>query len=92
MLAVAVSCQPRDRYVTITGFAQGGTYAVKFNMKDVKVSPEEIRDSVDAILVDIDNSLSGYNKNSLLSRFNAGEKVAPDSLFSDIYAKSYGIY
>lgn len=92
MLAAAVSCQPRDRYVTITGFAQGGTYAVKFNMKDVKVSPEEIRDSVDAILVDIDNSLSGYNKNSLLSRFNAGEKVAPDSLFSDIYAKSYGIY
>ena len=57
MLAAAVSCQPRDRYVTITGFAQGGTYAVKFNMKDVKVSPEEIRDSVDAILVDIDNSL-----------------------------------
>ena len=92
LLAMALSCQPRDRYVTITGYAQGGTYAVKVNMNGVKVRPEEIRDSVDAILVDIDNSLSGYNKNSLLSRLNAGEKVVPDSLFKDIYAKSYDIY
>ncbi len=90
------SCTPRDRYVTITGFAQGGTYTVKLNLNGrdgmVKVAPEVIRDSVDAILKNIDASISGYNKNSLLSRFNAGETVDADEIFMDIYHLSYGIY
>ena len=89
---LAISCVQRDRYVTITGYAQGGTYAVKLNMKGVRTSPETIRDSVDAILADIDNSLSGYNRNSIVSRFNAGEKIVPDSIFRDMYVKSYDIY
>ena len=86
------SCTQQDRYITITGFAQGGTYSVKMNLKGVSVAPEEIRDSIDAILVNIDNSLSGYNKKSLLSRFNAGEAIEPDSLFLDIYSHAYRIY
>ena len=92
----AGSCTPRDRYITITGYAQGGTYAVKLNLNGndgmIKPEPEEIRDSIDAILKNIDNSLSGYNKNSLLSRFNAGETVIPDSLFIDIYRHGHTIF
>ncbi len=92
----AGSCTPRDRYITITGYAQGGTYAVKLNLNGndgmIKPKPEEIRDSIDAILKNIDNSLSGYNKNSLLSRFNAGETVIPDSLFIDIYRHGHTIF
>lgn len=91
-----ISCAQRDEYVVITGYAQGGTYAVKFNLngKDgrVRPAPEEIRDSIDAILLRIDRSLSGYNKNSILSRFNAGEAVVPDDLFLDLYDKSYVVY
>ena len=38
------SCSPRDRYMTITGFAQGGTYTVKLNLNGtdgmIKVQPE----------------------------------------------------
>lgn len=90
------SCAPRDRYMTITGFAQGGTYTVKFNLNGtdgmVNVQPEEIRDSVDAILLAIDNSVSGYNKKSLLSRFNAGETIIPDHLFMDIYGHAYELF
>lgn len=88
----AMSCAPRDRYVTVTGFAQGGTYAVKFNLKGVRQSPETIKDSIDAILTAVDKSLSGYNRNSLLSRFNAGEPVVPDSIFFDMYSKAYEVY
>ena len=92
----AGSCTPRDRYITITGYAQGGTYAVKLNLNGndgmIKPEPEEIRDSIDAILKNIDNSLSGYNKNSLLSRFNAGETIIPDSLFIDIYRHGHTIF
>ena len=89
---LTVSCSERDRYITFTGFAQGGTYSVKLNLKGVDAAPEEIRDSVDAILARIDNSLSGYNKKSLLSRFNAGEVIEPDSLFLDIYSHACRIY
>ena len=90
------SCSPRDRYMTISGFAQGGTYTVKLNLNGpegmVKVRPEEVRDSVDAILQAIDNSVSGYNKKSLLSRFNAGETIIPDEIFMDIYGHAYEIF
>ena len=92
LVATSFSCTPRDRYVTVTGFAQGGTYTVKFNMNGVDMKPEAVRDSVDAILGNIDMALSGYNKNSLLSRFNAGEAIVPDSLFIDIYRYAYDIY
>ena len=93
---LALSCAKGDEYVVISGYAQGGTYAVKFNLngKDgrVRPEPEEIRDSIDAILQRIDRSLSGYNKNSILSRFNAGETVCPDEFFFDLYEKSYAVY
>lgn len=95
-MSLALSCTPRDRYITITGFAQGGTYTVKLNLNGkegiVSPGPEEIRDSIDAILTDIDNSLSGYNRNSLISRFNAGEAIVPDSIFTDIYAHAVRIF
>ena len=65
---------------------------MKFNIEGVETAPEEIRDSINSILSNIDNSLSGYNKNSLLSRFNEGTSVAPDRLFMDMYAKAYDIF
>ena len=91
-LLLAFACQPRDRYVVFTGYAQGGTYSVKANMKDVDVRDSEVRDSIDAILRQIDNSLSGYNCNSLLSRFNGGESIVPDTLFIDIYGRAYDLF
>ena len=46
----AMSCSPRDRYVTFTGYAQGGTYTVKINMNGtdgmVKKKPEEIKQNI----------------------------------------------
>jgi thiamine biosynthesis lipoprotein len=89
LLLCCVSCTPRKGYVTITGYAQGGTYAVKFIIDGVSQKPEEIRDSIEMILHRIDFSLSGYNKNSLLSHFNAGEIVIPDPLFMDMYSRAY---
>lgn len=95
-LITLFACVPQDRYVVFSGYAQGGTYAVKINLKGeegmIRVSTEEIRDSVAAILDRIDRSLSGYNKGSLLSRFNEGERIVPDNLFLDIYEKAYYLY
>ena len=86
------SCQQRDRYVVFSGYAQGGTWAVKANMKGVKVRDAEVKAHLDSILVRIDRSLSGYNRNSLLSAFNAGKTISPDSLFVDIYERAVDVY
>ena len=94
--ALILSCTPKDRYLTITGYAQGGTYTVKFNMNGrdgmIRTRPEVIRDSIDSILLKIDNTLSGYNRNSLMSRYNAGEDIAEDSMFVDIFRHAVRIY
>ena len=89
VLILAVSCGERDRYIQVSGHAQGGVYAVKANLKGVRVAPEVVRDSVEAILQRIDTTLSGYNKGSLLSRFNAGKTIRPNGLFLEMYRDAY---
>ena len=95
-LFAVFSCQQSDRYISFSGYAQGGVYTVKLNLNGkegkIKASPQQIRDSVEAILKNVDMSLSGYNRKSILSRFNAGEMVRPDAIFFDIYGKAYDIY
>lgn len=94
-ISVTVSCTS-DKYVSITGYAQGGSYVVKLNLQGrdgrIGVSPEKIKAGIDSVTVALDNSLSGYNDKSLLTRFNNGERIVPDSIFADIYRISYGFF
>ena len=87
----AAACRPADRYIAVTGYAQGGTYMVKMNLKGVQERPEIIRNHIDSLLSLIDTTLSGYNKGSLLSRFNRGDTIVPNAMFRDIFsaAKAY---
>ena len=89
LLSLLVACGPKARYVEFKGFAQGGTYTVKANLADVSVPLENVRDSIVALLQQIDNTLSGYNKASLLSRFNAGESIPASEMFREMYGISY---
>lgn len=91
-LSAAVSCSSRPKYVDIGGYAQGGIYNVRFNIRDASVSKNEIAVRIDSILTLVDTTLSGYNKASLLSRFNEGESIMPNSLFKDIYAYCHELY
>ena len=87
---LALSCS-RSGYIKIEGYAQGGVYTVTFNTDGVSQAPVEIRDSIENILRRIDFTLSGYNRNSVLSRFNSGEHIVVDEMFADIYSQAYGI-
>ena len=87
-LVLLASCARESRYIAVTGYAQGGTYTVKINMKGVDATPEELRAGVDSILTLVDTTLSGYNKLSMLSRFNAGETIRPNAIFREIYSLS----
>lgn len=86
LLFIVISCSEKKSYWRISGYAQGGTYSVKFNSAGVSARPDDIQKAVDSILTLIDTTLSGYNKGSQLSRFNAGEQVKPDSMFKEIYS------
>ena len=86
VLSLCCACAPR--YETIQGYAQGGVYSVKYNSQGVRASRAEIAKGVDGILIAIDTTLSGYNRNSLLSRRNAGEEVELNDMFRDIEAIS----
>lgn len=92
LILLVVSCSKGGNYLQLTGYAQGGTYSVKFNSKGVKLPAGEIQAAVDSILTLIDTTLSGYNKGSQLSRFNAGESVHVNDLFKDIYSLSRKFY
>ena len=89
---VLLAGQGCNCYVAVTGYAQGGTYSVKFNAAGVRVPRAEIAAAIDSVLTLVDTTLSGYNKASILSRFNDGEAVIPNKLFSDIYAYSREIW
>lgn len=77
------SCQ-RDRYAVINGYAQGGTYTVKANLKGTRVSRKGMAAEIERLLVGIDTTLSGYNKSSQLSRFNRGEDFEPGPMFREL--------
>ena len=86
------SCRDADRYAVLQGYAQGGTYTVKVNLKGVREKPARIQEAVDSLLKEIDFTLSGYNKASLLSRLNAGETITPNAMLCRVYALSRSFY
>ena len=91
-LLLLISCSAGDRYVMYSGYAQGGTWRVTINRRGVKVKDKEIKAHIDSILVEIDNTFSGYNKSSLVSRLNAGETIETNDMLRDLYARSHGWY
>ena len=92
VLFLSVGCERRSGYISFSGFAQGGVYTVKMDMRGVKEKPENIKNHVDSLLDVIDFTFSGYNKSSLLSRINAGERIRPNEMMLDLYRKSYDCF
>lgn len=90
-LCLIYSCQPAPEYVSISGYTQGGTYSVILNIAGSKATRDEIQTAVDSILLEIDNTLSGYNKSSMLSKFNQGQKIEENDLWREMMerAKAY---
>lgn len=92
ILLAGTSCTRELRWYELSGYAQGGTYSVKFASGDRKLKLAAVQAAVDSILTLIDTTLSGYNKGSQLSRFNAGEDVAPNEMFKEVYSLSRKFY
>ena len=86
------SCAKKtDLYETIDGFAQGGTYHLVYQ-KPANWEQLSIPDSLSKYFSQIDKSLSGYNKTSLVSQINLGENPPLDTLFIECFNLSKEIY
>ena len=86
-------CSSGERYYTHYGFAQGGEYKVTYSLD--RDESEKISTEITKVLLAIDNSISGYNPNSIITQVaNAkrDELVKIDSLFLDLWYKSEEIY
>ncbi len=91
LLLLSGACARQGDYVRIEGFAQGSTYHVICHpVKGMNAARLQAR--FHARLQEIDQSLSGYNKGSLLSRLNAGEDLPLDGLFIECFERSKEIW
>ena len=80
----AAGCNHSQQYMQITGYAQGGEYYVTCSLADAGRATQ-LKQAIDDTLSAIDWSVSGYNKGSLLTRINNGEKPPLDSIFIDLF-------
>ena len=84
-------CADDTTYHRIEGFAQGGTFHIVCNpLKGI--SEDQLRQRIGSCLQEIDFTLSGYNKGSILSKLNAGEDVPLNDIFIDCFNRSKRIW
>jgi FAD:protein FMN transferase len=80
---------PVKQKIVVDGFAQGTTYNVVYISKD----GVNYQRAIDSTLIEIDNSLSTYQKKSLISKFNQSDSIGKiDQLFADVYLISEEVY
>ena len=91
---VLFSCQDKaSRYFTIDGTTQGTTFHIVFQPQVANDSSfTAIRDTISACLERIDNSVSGYNKESILTAFNEEGLSNVDKIFYDNFLASKKMY
>lgn len=77
------------REFKMSGYAQGTSYTISYFAVDSQVSQTQI----DSILNVIDLSMSLYNPNSAINKFNTSETgIALDSHFEKVVKRSFDIY
>ena len=83
-------CSKSQRYIRLEGFAQGGTYSIVYDSQKKSEShnipsSDSVSRMITKILTDIDFSLSGYNKSSIVSKVNNNEPYILDKYFIELF-------
>ena len=89
-IGLTFSCSSGNEYKRLEGYAQGGTFHIIYSAPGgtLAANDDSIMSLVSKRLRDIDFSISGYNRGSLLSRWNRGEDCVPDRYFLELYEMS----
>ena len=66
-------------YTTNSGFIFGTQYNIKY--KNV----EDLHEEIKTTLMQVDNSLSMFNKNSIISAFNSNKDTTANEMFTEVF-------
>ena len=85
-----MSCVTKTTHILVsnTGQTQGTFYHIQY----ISEGGENYKSQIDSLLILVDNSLSTWKENSLISRINRGEKVKVDKMFSDVFSAAEKVY
>ena len=81
------SCSPQPEYAEINGLTQGTTYHIVVE-KNPGLDIMALRQKIENLLTEVDNSLSIYNDSSVISLINAGVSDVTDTLFREVFRSS----
>ena len=89
-LIIIASCITKTTHILVsnTGQTQGTFYHIQY----ISEGGENYKSQIDSLLILVDNSLSTWKENSLISRINRGEKVKVDKMFSDVFYAAEKVY
>ena len=89
-LIINVSCVTKTTHILVsnTGQTQGTFYHIQY----ISEGGENYKSQIDSLLHLVDNSLSTWKENSLISRINRGEKVKVDKMLSDVFYAAEKVY
>ncbi len=83
MILVMISCVPQENYKIVTGPTMGTKYIIKY-LGDTNYQTE-----IDALLIEINQSMSTYIKDSEISKFNASKSEyilqLPNEYFVEVF-------
>lgn len=92
VIFAVTSCQSDNNIESrIQGFTQGTTYSIKW-YHDRSIPDRKVNNGVERLLEAIDNSLSTYNPESVISLVNRNEEVVLDTMFITVFNRSYEIW
>ena len=76
---IVVRHQRPEAYQKDTGFVFGTVYNISYQ------SDKNMKAGIEAELKKVDNSLSPFNKQSVIAKINRNEDVTADKMFTDVF-------
>lgn len=84
---IQTSCKKDFEYTFLQGNALGTTFSIKYN------DTSNYTEAIDSIFAVINNSLSTYHQNSIISKINNGDTTqVTDAHFENVFTKAERIY
>lgn len=81
--------KPVKQKIIVDGFAQGTTYNITY----ISTNGINYQRAIDSMLIEVDNSLSTYQKRSVISKFNQADSAyMVDKMFTDVFNISKKVY
>jgi thiamine biosynthesis lipoprotein len=81
------SCNPPAEYAAIDGMTQGTTYHIVVE-KSPGLDVMKLRQDIESLFSEVDNSLSIYNGSSVISAINGNRSDVTDMLFREVFRLS----